>query len=266
MSKRDRATRNPFYRPQSQIKFAPADNRKHVIIFVYCGQERDHWLEPHLTSTIASAFLTYQHKYLFSYQPIYSIHPVTAARNRSIEIMYETEERAGRKAEWVVMFDNDIGPPQNVWDVLESAPSEADIVILPYWVWTSDYPMPCVGQWKDNLMVTPQPDEMKAGWNEIGCGGTGAMFIRRRVFEDGRITKPYFKIKYDDIKAQAMSEDIYFTGMCKDAGLRLFTNTDYVCSHYRTLDLAQVNLGMCKLTERIRTEMKKDVPATTDET
>jgi len=225
------------------------DTRPHIMVTVFCGQERTGWIQPHLSTALATAFLSYSDRYLWSYAPMFAIHPVTAARNRAVVAMEELELRTGRPVAWLSMWDNDIAPQPYVWDVLATAPDEADIIILPYWVWSDlDVPMVCLGQWKDGMMVTPAPGEIPSeGWSETGVGGTGAMFIRGRVFKDGRLTKPFFKIKYDDLKAQKVSEDIYFTGMCKDAGLRIFTNTSFVCGHYRSLDIAQINAGMARL-------------------
>src|SRR5579862_2590196 len=65
----------------------------------------------------------------------------SAARNRIV-----TRHVLPSAAEWLCMFDNDVVPPENFIEVILTAPPEADIVILPYWVWNPDgHPMLCFG-------------------------------------------------------------------------------------------------------------------------
>ena len=84
----------------------------------------------------------------------------------------------------------------------------------------------------------------------MGSGGTGCMFIRRRVFTSGQLEEPFFKIVSDAHKGQVVSEDVYFTGRATEAGLQVWINTDFICSHLRTIDLKEVNMGIVKILDR----------------
>jgi hypothetical protein len=74
------------------------------------------------------------------------------------------------------------------------------------------------------------------------------MFVRRKVFTSpDKLTAPFFKIISTDTRGQVVSEDIYFTGLAAEAGFLTWTNTDFVCSHYHTIDLAEVNQGVARI-------------------
>lgn len=226
-----------FYK--SRPPSAPNPKIPHIVTVVFTGSERRDWVNPHLVATLFT--MGFDRRVYFSYQPIHAIHPIDAARNLAVESAFKLE-RSHPAWEWIIMFDNDIGPPLNVLDTLLDAPPEADIVILPYWVWTDVGPLVCFGRWEDGRMLTPDNGELGPGWNEGGAGGTGAMFIRRRVFSSGKLTKPYFQIHADSVRGQTTTEDIDFTSRAKEAGFRIFTHRESICNHFRTVDLAEVNV------------------------
>lgn len=230
---------------------------QHVAIFSLTSDERQGWVHPFHHAAVMSSLVN--PRYRVSADTIHCIYPADAARNSAVEIAWKMEEAVGQNVDWIVMFDNDVAPRTDVITVLDTAPPEADIIILPYYVWLPDASMPmvCIGNWRNNQMVTPDNGELKPNvWNEIECGGTGAIFIRRRVFKDGRLKPPYFKIIADEKNGQTTSEDIWFTAMCHNLGFRLFTHTGYVCSHFRTVDLAMVNAGMCNLLSQYYEKIK----------
>jgi hypothetical protein len=216
------------------------------MVSVLSLRERTGWIHPRLTAEIARMALGSGARYQMTYVPMNGVYPVSAARNRIVARHF-----LPCAAEWLGMFDNDIGPPENVIEVILTAPPEADIVILPYWVWSSElHPLLCFG---DLRMVKGKPHMYPyryktLGWHEGGAGGTGAIFIRRRVFK--KLKKPFFKFSYDKDEEETAGEDIYFTSKARRAGCRIFSNSDYVCSHYRTLDLAEVNAGVNSILQR----------------
>jgi hypothetical protein len=148
------------------------------------------------------------------------------------------------------MFDNDVDPPANIADAIATMPAECNIAVMPYWVWlpSAQHTLICFGHWTDGTMAVPDPSTLKPGWQEMGAGGTGCMFVRRKVFTSpDKLTAPFFKIISTDTRGQVVSEDIYFTGLAAEAGFLTWTNTDFVCSHYHTIDLAEVNQGVARI-------------------
>ena len=237
-------TKRRSKRPHSRARTRTRPLR--IMVSVLSLHERTGWIHPKLAAEIVRMALASGPRYEMRYVPMHGVYPVSAARNRIV-----TNNFLPSKADWLCMFDNDIGPPENVIKVILSAPPRADIVILPCWVWCSEkQALRCFG---DLRMVKGKPQMFlracqTGGWQEGGAGGSGAIFIRRRVFK--KLKKPYFKFLYDHDEEATVGEDIYFTSKARRAGCRIFTNLDYPCSHYRTIDLAEVNAGMDSLIRR----------------
>ena len=258
MSKR----REPFWRakqasrpPQQKPQFTPADTGKppiKVLCCVFTGEERHGWVNPRLTSVLLR--MAYDPRIQLSYAPIHAVHPVCAARNLAVNEFFLKSP-----CDILVIFDNDVAPPDNVADAICGMPDEASIAVLPYWVWLPDrkHTMPCFGYWENGVMIIPDPTALTTGWQKMGAGGTGAMFIKKRVFTDGKLTKPWFKIISTEDKGQIVSEDVYFTGRAAEAGHPTWLNTDYICSHFHTVDLAEVNLGTVLLLKRFTDTVQK---------
>lgn len=207
------------------------------------GVERHNWLNPILVTAIVSS--TYRRDIKrFSFTPAFGVFPVSAARNKVVEEYFLASD-----ADWLVMIDNDIAPAQNFLDMLFTCPDDADILVAPYYVWDPELmrPMLCFGRWENGQMITLDQTEVRPGW--IGgkaAGGTGLIAIRRRVFE-GKLQAPFFRIICNDYEGQTMSEDIYFTSRAAEAGYKIYTNADYIVKHFHTLDLTEVNFGICSL-------------------
>jgi len=231
------------------------------MVAVFTEQERRGWVNPFLTTTLLRIAL--DPRIHISYVPIHAVHPVDAARNMAVEQYFLESD-----AEILVLFDNDVSPPSNIADAILSMPRECDIAVMPYWVWSPErHTVPCFGRWEDGEMIAPDPSTVTPGWQEMGSGGTGCMFIKRRVFTCKKLAAPFFQIIADAQKGQTVSEDIYFTGRATEAGLKVFINADFVCSHYRTIDLADINLGIVQILNRFFIAIKEkygDVGASMD--
>jgi hypothetical protein len=248
--------RQPFWRAKANS--APAlqpsvDNRIKIMVTVFTGAERTGWVHPRLLTTIMR--LAYDPRFIVSLVPIHAVHPVCAARNMAVRDFFLKHD-----SEILVLLDNDVAPPDNFGDAIASMPAECNIAVLPYWVWLPDakHTMPCFGYWEDGVMIIPDPTTLKPGWQEMGAGGTGVMFIRRAVFTSpDKLQAPFFKIISTADKGQVVSEDVYFTGRAADAGFPTWVNTDYICSHYHTVDLADLNLGTVLILKRFTDVIQK---------
>lgn len=237
-----------FWRPTTR---PTAPKQTHVMVAVFTEEERRGWVNPRLTTELMRIAL--DPRVRISYVPIHGVHPVDAARNMAVEDFFLKSD-----AQILVLFDNDVYPPSDILDAILGMPEACDIAVMPYWVWgADDFTVPCFGKWIDGTMVAPDPATLVPGWQIMGSGGTGCMFIKRRVFTGGKLTAPFFKIVSDARKGQVVSEDIYFTGRATEAGLQVWVNTDYICSHLRTLDLKEVNFGIVKILDRFVTQLRQ---------
>lgn len=239
-------------RNHKQFSFKPSQaKRRHVMVVVFTEDERRGWVNPFLTATLMR--LALDPRIWIDYVPIHAIYPVDAARNRAVHDYFLKSD-----AEILVLFDNDVSPPANIADAILSMPEACDIAVMPYWVWLPEgHTMPCFGKWEDGIMIVPDPSTIKPGWQEMGAGGTGCMFVKRRVFTSDKLEQPFFRIISDAYKGQVKSEDIYFTGRAADAGFKVYINADFVCSHFRTIDLADVNLGIVRILNRFFAAIKE---------
>ena len=258
MSKRQ----EPFWKakqasrpPQPKPQFTPAGTGKppiKVLCCVFTGEERHGWIHPRLSSVLLR--LAYDPRIQLSYAPVHAVHPVCAARNLAVNEFFLKSD-----CDRLLIFDNDVAPPDNIADAIVGMPDEASIAVFPYWVWLPDrmHTMPCFGFWENGVMIIPDPTILKPGWQKMGAGGTGAMVIKRRVFTEGKLTAPWFKIISTEDKGQIVSEDVYFTGRAAEAGYPTWLDTDFICSHFHTVDLAQINLGTVLLLKRFTDTITK---------
>lgn len=250
--KAKQASRPPQPRPQiSQPPGQQAPPIK-VMCCIFTGEERHGWIHPRLSATLLR--LAYDPRIRLSYAPIHAVHPVCAARNLAVNEFFLKSD-----CDILAIFDNDVCPPDNVADAIVSMPAEASIAVLPYWVWLPDrkHTMPCFGFWENGVMIIPDPTLLTHGWQKMGAGGTGAMFIKKRVFTDGKLTAPWFKIISTADKGQIVSEDVYFTGRAAEAGHPTWLNSDFICSHFHVVDLAEINLGTVLLLKRFTDTVTK---------
>lgn len=232
---------------------APVDNRIKIMVAIFTGEERHGWIHPRLTTVLLR--LAFDPRFIISVVPIHAVSPVCAARNMAVRDYFLNHD-----SEILVLFDNDVAPPDNVGDAIASMPPECNVAVLPYWVWLPDarHTMPCFGAWQDGVMIIPDPSTLSKGWQEMGAGGTGCMFVRRKVFTSpDKLQAPFFKIISTADKGQVVSEDVYFTGRAADAGFPTWVNTDFICSHYHTVDLAEINLGTVMILKRFTDVVKK---------
>jgi hypothetical protein len=246
-----RRNKQPFWKPQPSQSTSPylaprVDSVINVMVAVFTGVERTGWVNPSLTTTLMR--LSYDPRIRMSYVPVHAVHPVCQARNMAVDDFFLKSD-----SDVLVLFDNDVAPPHNIADAIVSMPAECDVAVMPYWVWlpSEQHTMPCFGRWEDDTMVIPDPSTLQPGWQKMGAGGTGCMFIRKKVFTSpDKLTGPFFKIISTEKRGQIVSEDIYFTGLAANAGFPTWVNTDFICSHFHTVDLMEVNQGTVRILDK----------------
>jgi hypothetical protein len=88
---------------------------------------------------------------------------------------------------------------------------------------------------------------------EADRAGTGCILIKRRVLE--KIKKP-FETDFNDDGIRRRGEDIYFSDKCKEVGFKIWGHWDYVCSHYKKVDL--LNIANMIINSKNNESIKKD--------
>jgi hypothetical protein len=156
--------------------------------------------------------------------------PHDCARNLAVKAFLESG------LEWLLMIDNDMIPPANLLDMIDFAPAEADIIVPKFYCLSGNDPsvLKISLAWK--LLPGQTSIPRNCSWVELEGGGTGAMFIRRKVF--AALQKPYFKFGYDANGFTVEGEDEYFCRQARAAGLRIFGHTAFEVDHLHTVSLS----------------------------
>jgi GT2 family glycosyltransferase len=205
----------------------------------------DSWIHAELAASLLQGLMRESRHITLTF--ITGNRPVAHARNHAANEFLKSD------AEWLVMVDHDTVPPPNFLEIIP--PMERDnkfIAGLPYPFMPGcegSYPYPrfALG-WFEALGKLRVPSNLPPGWSTgYDFLGGGCLVVHRTVFE--RIPKPYFKTIIDDAEVRDIdteklpnsgAEDLYFTYKAKRAGFDLWTHSDFVCNHYKTIPLLAV--------------------------
>lgn len=81
-----------------------------------------------------------------------------------------------------------------------------------------------------------EPEE-RSGLHQVDAIGTGCIAIKRRVLE--KIKKP-FEDLFDQDGILVSNDDMHFCWKCHKKKIKIWTDWNYTCSHYKTVDLLQM--------------------------
>jgi len=191
-----------------------------ILVSVLCGYERHGWLSPELVQVLLG-FQRERQEVAISLNA--DTTPVERARNFSAQQALEF------RADWLLMLDNDVQPPANVLRVLDGAGPAHDVICLPYWGVIDG--LPAVHIVGENGRFEP-----RSGFQEIKRGGTGAIFIRRRVLE--KMPKPHFSMRLSKDGLQLLKgEDFDFCDRARELGFRIWTHGAFPVEHSHQFQL-----------------------------
>lgn len=147
--------------------------------------------------------------------------------------------------EWLVTMDSDNPPVRNPLDLIEAVKVKADIVACPTPLFTSGQYEAAQGlpvlHWgvysvKDNGETLAIYSGPKHGLQPCDAASTGCVLIRRHVLE--AIDEPFTCPRTKGLVT--MGTDIAFFGRVRHAGFKAYAHWDYVCHHFREVDLLDV--------------------------
>jgi len=166
--------------------------------------------------------------------------PIQHNRNEIVKKFLETD------FDYLVMLDCDIIPPLNFLSLVDF---DKDII--------GGLCFACKNrQGRDIILplaLEKKPSERKdvdwkykplklngnEGLIEVDAVGTGAIIIARRVLEHPKM-KPAFIDYYDENGLRIEGLDLSFCRRAKEAGFKVYTHTDFPCSHWTPMDLMQI--------------------------
>jgi len=199
--------------PENEPKKQPS-----IFFAIPCGTERDGWIHPGILSFLMATMPR---------RPSMVVHlsldarPVDFARRKICDAFLRGD------AEWLAMLDNDVVPSLSLCEILDSAPSDAAVIV-------PKVHLPVGGFHPAALGWIPAGETDSNGWQPLGQAITASIFIRRKTFS--KIARPFFQVGINP-DGSPRAEDETFCEKVRAAGLKIYGNRFFSCSHFRTLDL-----------------------------
>lgn len=177
-----------------------------------------------------------------SFTPMY-VQPFDAARNTCIKEFLEDY--------WDYLFfiDSDIVPPVETLEKLVAA--DKDVIGAVCFSWKPD----------DNGIMFPYPVTVKyakdgnyeryygQGIEEVDATGGACLMIKREVLE--KVDRPC-EVMYHANGTASLDGDFRMCQKFQEAGFKIFIDFSLVCSHYKTINLKDVNNLLLWNTRQVR--------------
>lgn len=161
-----------------------------------------------------------------------------AARNGMVEDFLASD------ADIMWFIDSDVVPPPNVLDLVTKYGQHWELAGAPYPVFITH----AASSTAQIVLCVYHRDEIGMHAMKVPHEGTafvsglatGCIFIKREIFS--KLKKPYFEFKYNpETRGMTEGEDLGFCMKVNDLGYEFFTDFSMVCSHYKTVNLLDVN-------------------------
>ena len=197
---------------------------------VYVALLNMDWVVAGLESNLYRWMGEKTNQYRFFFKPRREV-PTDANRNHIVNDMLAGDY------DYLAMFDSDTFPLVNPFGLLDY---DKDVIGGVYFGW---------GEKGLRLHVYRQdpkskeplylqyPIEARQGLMKVDAIGAGCIFIKRKVLE--KIKNP-FSYTYHDDGTLNLSDDTAFCHRCGQAGFEIYAHWDFVCSHYKIVDLFSV--------------------------
>lgn len=173
----------------------------------------------------------------------YKVAPVDRARNQIVDFFLKTKV-GGEPLTHILMVDADTIPPVEALDRLLSHDKDIISGVTPILSFnkkeqaleTYDNCFSHVDRDESGKIVKTHVVRRNTGLQELFRCGASCILIKREVFE--KLPVPYFLfVPNDDNTEHVRSEDIYFCDQAREAGFKIFCDTDVVCNHDKSVML-----------------------------
>lgn len=208
------------------------EEKPSVFVCPLLGGERGGWPSPPLMRFALECGRIQERGRKIVFKEIMGRVPHDSARNYAVDEFLKTD------CQWLLLIDNDMTVHKSIFEMLDSAPAVADVVVPRFFAMTNG------GTEQTPQMalslcwyLRPSDPPGRGDWTEIDGSGSGVLAIRRRVFAE-MIDKPYFRFGYDADGHMVEGEDLMFSKKVKAAGGRFFGSNIYECGHVHSVDLS----------------------------
>lgn len=209
-----------------------------ILICVLCHYERSGWVQPGLMDFLVG--LRYNMEYATVVTKAFNFIPAAAARNFLANQILTAEPQP----DWVLMLDNDMEPPDNLFEVIKNAPEDASVVVPKFYLWDAAAVSTKLCWGMDESLLEEAPNGKKGfkierKYYELTKCGTGAIFIRPDVFR--KLDAPWFEYKYDKLGNMIGTEDIYFCERVIAGGMKIYGYGGIHVKHHHTVELSLIS-------------------------
>lgn len=200
--------------------------------------------------------VTHQNKYrLFITYPAHK--PIAQNRNMIIQDFLNRPEY-----DYLMMIDSDIVPPLNILDLVDH---QKDVMGAVCFAFMDGAIVPLLlEEIPENERRDSKPYRVKElngdeGLVQVDAIGSGVIIMKREVVEALKDQQPFCN-RYNEQGIKTLGLDLSFCKKAKEAGFEVWAHTDYICSHWVTLDLKELYQALS-----ISNEIKKQQVRIQDE-
>jgi hypothetical protein len=212
-----------------------------VFIAIFTMGERNGWLAPGIGLFLAAVGNAAAGRAL-SLKIVTDTKPIDYARN------CVAKEFLASGFDWLLMIDNDMAPPLNLFEMLDRSGSQMQILVPKFYrqveavrrVADSAIADAHTSTGEGGIALCWQPRAEGLGqqeWCELASAGTGVMFVRRRVFEQLG-NEPWFRFTYDNYGQIVEGEDEGFCKKARRVGFSTWGNQQFEADHYKSFSLS----------------------------
>ena len=169
-------------------------------------------------------------KYNFQYT-LRSDRPISSNRNKIVKDFLETD------CKFLVMIDDDNPPVKNPFELLDYNKDVIGAIVPGRDDWGIHWHVYEVVEDNPKTGIIHKAHVLENGLQKVDAVSTGCIIIKRKVLE--KIKKP-FEDLFDKDGVIMSNDDLYFAHKVRKAGFQEWIHSDYICSHYKTVDLLQM--------------------------
>lgn len=150
-----------------------------------------------------------------------------------------TKQFLQSNCEYLLMMDDDNPPLKNPLELLTL---KKDVLVYPTLMYKGDVGKLAFNVFKE-VRINGRKDWQTMVYDgknktfKVDRAGAGCILIKRKVLEN---IKAPFETKRSKDGLRIVGEDMFFSDKVWKAGFQIWGHWDYVCSHYKTLDLLSV--------------------------
>lgn len=187
----------------------------------------------HVNPMLMNAMLQFVGEYSDKYNIMFGTsQKIIVDNNRN----YIVKQFLQTQGDYLIMIDEDTTPNRNPLDLIEF---NKDILVcaIPIMQEGNSIAFGVFDKVTEDGLFKNAKYTVGDKLTKVYAGGTGCIIIKRQVLE--KVKKP-FESRWDSDGIRSLGSDLNFCDKAQKLGFEVWTHWDYICSHYKTLDLLTV--------------------------